>query len=100
MTLLPPGPIRPRTVADELERRKGCRYGLRGVRIGVRGEPGVVYVCDGSAWDRHGKLRLDLVPAVRWEEHRASGAVVFSAAELMEYRPPDYLRRDVPAAKC
>jgi hypothetical protein len=53
-------------VAAELRRRKDCRSGLRGVRIGLLDDPaGAEYVCDGSGWDRSGKLTLDLVPAGR-----------------------------------
>src|SRR5262249_28421142 len=92
---------RPRTVAAELRRRRDCRYGLRGVRIGVRDEPGAAFVCDASSWDEHGRLVIDLVPEARWEEfERSRPRGLITMAQLLAYAPPPHLRRGVPAERC
>lgn len=59
----------PTTVQDELGRRQGCRYGLKGVRVVTVWEPGRVFVIDHSVWDRRHNLDLDLaiVPEEEWE---------------------------------
>lgn len=46
-----------RTVADELARRQGCRYGLRGVLVALDGVDGL-YAVRSSAWGRDGRLLL------------------------------------------
>lgn len=49
-----------RTVADELARRQGCRYGLRGVLVELDGVDGL-YAVRSSEWGRDGRLLLRLV---------------------------------------
>jgi hypothetical protein len=96
-----------RTVARELRRRRECRYGLRGVEVTLAGREGR-YVILGSHWDRHGKLRLELIPQALLADYEAdqasygdgSGVVLMKASELMEFadRWKSRTLRNVPAA--
>src|SRR5262245_14941105 len=101
-----------RTVARELLRRKGCRYGLAGLRVRVKGQRGKRYVVQGSAWDRDSKLVLSLLPEGmsahdghpedvkrRLEEDRQAGRLqVLSMADVARWRPPPGYLRHVPAS--
>ena len=51
-----------RTVALELEPRRGCRKGLRGVTITISGRPGR-FIIWGSHWERGGSLSIAAYPA-------------------------------------
>jgi hypothetical protein len=95
-----------KTVAGELRRRKDCRIGLTGVEVSLRGHRGERFVVLGSAWDRHGKLRLDVLPVGMLEEYRAdmnrhadgNGLVIMRASELVEFADRWADRRiDAPA---
>src|SRR5262245_15754765 len=98
-----------KTVKQELARRKGCRYGLRGVKARALGRPGELYVIEGSHWDRESKLRLDLRPegsdpdAGYPEETRARLAAApkgwrpVSTAELLDWKAPEGWLEGVPA---
>src|SRR5262245_37642774 len=98
------------TVAQELRRRKDCRYGLKGVKVRVKGIRGQVFTGDGRQWDRHGKLVLGLLPegappdacypeSAR-KRVRETGVLVLSSAELCEMVPPEGYLRNVPAEDC
>lgn len=52
----------PGTVGQELARRDGCRYGLRGVLVSLKGDPTSYYKVASSYWGRDEKLRLKLHP--------------------------------------
>lgn len=51
-----------RTVLDELKRRNGCRFGLKGVLVARLSDARSVWVIISSEWDRHSSLTLSLVP--------------------------------------
>jgi hypothetical protein len=50
------------TVADELQSRRGCRYGLAGVPVWVKDRMGL-YCVHNSRWDAQTKLWLKVYPA-------------------------------------
>jgi hypothetical protein len=51
------------SLVEELERRGGCRYGLRGVKVRVHGHPGLFKVW-ATYWGAGQQLFLTLYPAV------------------------------------
>lgn len=90
-----------RTVAQELERRQKCRYGLRGVSVLLRGEGESLYRIVSSSWGRSG-LQLTLVEEsdwldfVGWEADRkdpisADPRAEFSGLVLRRVDPTDCL---------
>jgi hypothetical protein len=50
------------TVASELERRNGCRYGLRGVKVAVEGHQGA-FIVWSTRWGAGRKLLIAVYPA-------------------------------------
>ena len=80
-------------MAEELRRRHDCRLGLRDVEVALRGHQGERFVVHVSSWDRHGKLRLKLLPKTLYKEYEAdqrSGAkrselVIMRASEPVEF---------------
>ncbi len=50
----------PQTVAEELERRNNCRFGLRGVKVGIIGAHDEARVVRSSRWGAGEKLLLML----------------------------------------
>jgi hypothetical protein len=50
------------SLAEELERRGGCRYGLADVKVHVEGHAGV-YAVWSTEWDKNSELRLVVYPA-------------------------------------
>jgi hypothetical protein len=65
--------VQRRTVQEELVRRNNCRYGLGGVKVSIRDQPGQLFVILSSRWVGFSQLRLKVVheqyePAYRIEE--------------------------------
>ena len=52
--------LRGRTVWDECQRKDGCRYGLKGIRVRVVGEGSKVQVIKHSFWGSEDRLFLKL----------------------------------------
>lgn len=93
---------KPQTVADENQRRDGCRYGLRGVLIALRGEEAETWIALGSRWNRNRELEVIVHPGEGLPKRPWSDKLVVSMAEIwadMQSRPADYARF-VPAEDC
>lgn len=72
---------RPRTVQDELDRRKLCRFGLRGVQVAIKDHGLIAFHVLSSRWDFRNNLLLKVIP---------------SEFEGM----PEEVEKDVPADRC
>lgn len=94
---------RPCTVEDELNRRDGCRHGLRGVEVAMRGHGLFRYHVHGSAWGASGGLRLVLYPLGTETVYppevkaRMEGALTVSMADLALGKPPAFAQKWAPA---
>lgn len=53
----------PMPLKQELDRRSGCRYGLRGVTVALRGQGADLHVIESTRWDRDRRLVLATYPA-------------------------------------
>lgn len=102
---------RPATVADELHRRRNCRYGLSGLAVVVAGSEGI-YRVHGTRWDAGEELALDLCPdggpgpLTLWREAadeetlRDRDLGLYEAADWRGTDYPDGSLRGVPAGDC
>lgn len=85
------------TVAEELELRNNCRFGLTGVRM--RHEPtGREFECHGSEWDANTRL-LVYATAGHYDpgfEPQPDDLGIICAADidLGKYHPPEKLRAE------
>jgi len=75
------------TVAEELERRDGCRYGLRGVLVRLND---VEYRIWSTHWlDTGGKydIGLVLIPRNEFNHYAANLPTTMKGAELVAWKP-------------
>jgi len=75
------------TVAEELERRDGCRYGLRGVLVRLND---VEYRIWSTHWlDTGGKydIGLVLIPRNEFNHYAANLPTTMTGAELVPWKP-------------
>jgi hypothetical protein len=89
---------------DELEARSGCRYGLKGVPIRIRGHPGT-FVIASTRWDAARRLVLTAYPAGS-DRPRPWGCIPPGRivwGHLLAYRKPTYppgTLTGIPATDC
>jgi Meiotically up-regulated gene 113 len=77
------------SVADELQRRRRCRAGLRGVLVGLASLPDSIFAVWGDRWDAGGNLLLALGFPDRPREGPCDGleAVLAENCLLLGYWP-------------
>jgi hypothetical protein len=78
--------IEPETVADALERRRNCRFGLGG--LCMRHVPSArEFVCEGSVWSPESTLLLYATDGRRRVKIRAEECILLSAWPIVCCRP-------------
>jgi hypothetical protein len=94
-----------RTVREELEARRGSRYGLSGVKVTIRSHDGE-FIIDSTQWNAERKLVLVVYPADGPEPVHLNCKKTAHCSErthsslCFETTWPPGILRDVPAADC